>query len=78
MRMTFLARVEKMQGPQIVQNFFSLSDFQPKGWELTFLIRAFGLSERLSIGVGCSDKGLKSQNLRFRKKKIVFFLANVF
>ena len=26
--------------------------FAIKGWELTFLIRAFGLSEKLSIGVG--------------------------
>ena len=36
-----------------------------KGWELTFLIRAFGLSEKLSIcvGFGFSDKGFQSQNL---------------
>ena len=36
-----------------------------KGWELMFLIRAFGLSEKLSIGVGFgfSDIDLTSQNL---------------
>ena len=42
-----------------------------KVWELTFLIRAFSLSGKLSIGVGFGfgDKGLKSQSLQLRTKK---------
>ena len=47
-----------------------------KGWELTFLFRTFGLSQKNSKGVGFwfSDKGLKSQNLRLRTKKSWCFL----
>ena len=35
-----------------------------KGWEATFLIRAFGLSVKLSTKVGFADsnKGLKSKD----------------
>ena len=42
-----------------------------KGWEPTFLIGAFGLSEELStkVGFAFSNNGLKSQDLRFRMKK---------
>ena len=45
--------------------------FKPMGWELTFIIRAFGLSAELSIvvGFGFSDKGLKYKNLQIRTKK---------
>ena len=43
-----------------------------KGWELMFLIRAFGLSEELSteVGLAFSNNGFKSQDLRLRMKKI--------
>ena len=42
-----------------------------KGWEPTFLIGAFGLSEELSteVGFAFSNNGLKSQDLRFGMKK---------
>ena len=42
-----------------------------KGWEATFLIRAFGLSEELSAEVGFPffNNSLKSQDIRFRMKK---------
>ena len=46
------------------------------GWEPTFLIRAFGLSEELStqVGFAFSNNGLKSQDLRFRiEKKLMMF-----
>ena len=41
-----------------------------KGWEATFLIRAFGLSGELSTEVGFAFlyNGLKSQDLRLRMK----------
>ena len=50
-----------------------------KGWELAFLIRAFGLSEKLSIGVGFGfcDKGLIYQGLELTMKKTCFFSNNV-
>ena len=43
-----------------------------KGWEPTFLIRAFGLSEELSteVGFAFSNNGLKSQDLQFA---MIFF-----
>ena len=49
--------------------------FSTKGWEPTFLIRAFGLSEELSteVGFAFSNNGLKSQDLRFRMKKKQLF-----
>ena len=42
-----------------------------KGWEPTFLIRAFGLSEELStkVGFAFSNNGLKFQDLQFEMKK---------
>ena len=42
--------------------------YNGKGWEATFLIRAVGLSEELSIKVcfAFSNNGLKSQDLQFR------------
>ena len=42
-----------------------------KSWALTFVMRGFWLSKKLSIEVGFafSNKGLKSQDLRFRMKK---------
>ena len=55
-----------------------------KSWEITFLIRAFGLIERLLIGVGLgfSDKGLKSQKLQLRRRSkniyIYFFQYSIF
>ena len=50
--------------------------FSLKGWALTFLMRGFGLSNKLSIKVGFafSNKGLKSKDLRFRMKKKKFML----
>ena len=47
---------------------------QPKGWELTFLIRAFVLSEELSteVGFAFSKNGFKPQDLIFRMKKKIF------
>ena len=47
-----------------------------KDWELTFLFRAFGLSEELSTEVGFvfSNNGFKSQDLRFRMKKKIYGL----
>ena len=58
---------------------FYISDIMPtnkskgvKGWEATFLIRAFDLSEELSTEVGFAfpNNGLKSQDLPSRMKKI--------
>ena len=50
-----------------------------KGWEPVFLIRALGLSKDLStkVGFAFSDKGLKSQDLRFRTKTIFALFDNV-
>ena len=48
-----------------------------KSWALTFLMRGFGLSKKLSIEVGFAfyNKCLKSQDLQFRiKKNIYIFL----
>ena len=48
-----------------------------KGWEPTILIRAFGLSKDLSteVGFAFSNKGLKSNDIRFRmNKNYVIFL----
>ena len=47
-----------------------------KGWEATFLIRAFGLSGELAtkVGFAFSNNGLKSQDLRFRMKKKLYDL----
>ena len=44
-----------------------------KGWEATFLITVFGLSEELSTKLRFvfSNNGVKSQDLRFRMKKII-------
>ena len=55
----------------------------PKVWEITFLIRGFGLSEKMLIGGGFdfSDKGLKSQNLQLRTKKMhvwIFFKYSIY
>ena len=51
-------------------NYFTILDPAPepiihKGWEPTFLIRAFGLSEELStkVGFAFSNNGLKSKIL---------------
>ena len=46
-----------------------------KGWEATFLIRAFGLSEELytKVGFAFSNNGLKFLDLRFRMKKNYLF-----
>ena len=45
------------------------------GWEATFLIRAFGLSEELStkVGFAFSNNGLKCQDLQFIMKKLYEF-----
>ena len=51
-----------------------------KGWEATFLDRAFGFSKKLSTAVGFafSNNGLKSQDLWFRmKKNFMLFLILV-
>ena len=51
-----------------------------KGWEPTFLIRPFGLSEELSteVGFAFSNNCLKYQDLRFEmKKKLYELFANV-
>ena len=50
-----------------------------KGWEATFLIRAFGLSGEQSTEVGFAfyNNGLKSQDLQFRMKKIYDLFDNV-
>ena len=48
-----------------------------KGWEATFLIRAFVLSEELYTNVGFAffNNGLKFLDLQFRmKKKYMIFL----
>ena len=44
-----------------------------KGWEATFLIRAFDLSEELSteVGFAFSNNCWKSQDVRFRMTKKV-------
>ena len=47
------------------------------GWELMFLIKAFGLSKELSTRVGIfllSINGLKCKNLQFGMKKYMTFL----
>ena len=50
-----------------------------KGWEPTFLIGAFGLSEELSTKVGFAfcNNGLKSRDLRFGIKKLYDLFDNV-
>ena len=51
-----------------------------KGRALTFLMRGFGLSKKLSMKVGFDffNKGLKSPDLIFGiKENICFFLNNV-
>ena len=59
---------------------FYISDIMPtdksrgvKGWEATFLIKAFDLSEELSteVGFAFSNNGLKSQDLQSRMKKSI-------
>ena len=49
----------------------SLVNITAKGWALTFLMKGFGLSKKLSIkdGFAFPSKGLKSKNLGFRIKK---------
>ena len=49
-----------------------------KGWEPTFLIEAFGLSEELStkVGFAFSTNGLKSQDLQFGMKNGLFDIVS--
>ena len=49
---------------------FKIFIISVNGWEPTFLIRAFGLSEELSteVGFAFSNNCLKSQDLRFGMK----------
>ena len=50
-----------------------------KGWEPTFFIRAFGLSEEVSaeVGFAFSNNDLKSQVLQFGIKKLYDLFDNV-
>ena len=51
-----------------------------KGWEATFLNRAFGLFEELSteVGFAFSNNGLKSQDIQFRMKQNCMILLIMF
>ena len=57
-------------------NCWQFLDNLGKGWEATFLIKAFCLSRELSteVGFAFSYNGLKSQDLQFRMIFLMLFL----